>query len=62
MKGTSSAPGRAAKTVKSRGLEPQGQDGSAQPNTALAARLEYSEAHSNATRGCGPGGDTVVVA
>lgn len=31
-------------------------------NTALAAQLEYSEAHSNATRGCGPGGDTVVAA
>jgi hypothetical protein len=31
-------------------------------NTALAVRLEYSEVHSNATRGCGPGGDTVVAA
>jgi hypothetical protein len=31
VKSTSSAPGRAAKTVESRGLEPQGHDGSAQP-------------------------------
>jgi hypothetical protein len=31
-------------------------------NTALATRLEYSEAHSNTMRGCSQGGDTAGAA